>query len=166
MILSSKYCTTNCNVFAFSVCLAMLVIPSAARATLGSDSASVFNDQHALGASIKTTAHDGYTDMVLNLPRGGIVHEFINPRGQVFEVTWNTKGSRPDMNRLLGNYFNRFSGKNSGDSPTSRHAAKFDNDFELHSKAMNNYFSGTAHLPAYLPRNLDGPIPLPVDSLK
>jgi len=158
--------TRSHQLLSFCTCLALMFTSLSAHATLGSDAASVLKDQAALGATVKTSVHDGYTDYALSLPRSGVVHEFVNPAGQVFEITWSKRGSRPDMSQLLGAYVTRFSGKRNGGSPTSRHADRVGSDFELHSKAVNRYFSGTAHIPALVPANISAPIPVPVEAAK
>jgi hypothetical protein len=89
-----------------------------AFATLGGNSASVVADQKAFQATMKTSEQSGYTDYSLTLANGIIVHEFVNSANQVFEVTWNGKGMRPDMKQLLGSYFSLF-GRTATDSPRS-----------------------------------------------
>jgi hypothetical protein len=151
---------------AVCICIALMFTSLSANAALGSNVASVLKDQTALGATVKMTTHDGYTDYALTLPNGGFVHEFVSPSGLVFEITWSKRGSRPDMNQLLGDYVSHFSGKTNGGTPTSRHADRVDSDFELHSKVVNRYFSGTAHIPTLIPATLSGPVPLPVEAAK
>ena len=165
MIQSSTRNKAKSVLSAFVTALAMLTTLSA-HATLGGDSASVANDQAVLGATLQSTKMDGYTDYALSLPRGGTVHEFVNASNQVFEITWNKYGSRPNMNQIMGDYVKRFSGTSNGGLPTSRHADRVEADFELHSKAVNRYFSGTAHIPAYIPANRTGPVRLPVEVSK
>ncbi len=137
-----------------------------AHATLGLDAASVKKDQAALGATLKITKSDGYTDYMLTLPDNGVVHELVSPAGKVFEITWLKRGSWPQMGPLWGDYANRFSGSVHGTSPTSRHADRVDDDFEMHARAVNRIFSGTAHVPALLPQNLSGPIAVPNEKMK
>jgi len=133
------------------------------HAALGGDQDSVLNDQKALNASLTVSDRDGYKDYGLALPTGGTVHEFVAPSGRVFEITWSKKGSRPDMNQLLGEYKNGFTGQFNGGTPTSRHADRTDADFVMHSKVLNRYFSGTAHVPSLLPNSLHGPVHQPVE---
>jgi len=165
MIQSSTRHTATSTLLVLCTALTLLTtLP--AHATLGGDSASVSNDQAVLGATMRITTMDGYTDYALNLPRGGTVHEFVNSANQVFEITWSKYGSRPNMVQIMGDYVNRFSGTTNGSGPTSRHADRVEADFELHSKAVNRYFSGTAHLPGSLPANRREPVPLPLEIAK
>ncbi len=163
---SSMPFTPGHPLLAFCACAALMFTSLSAHATLGGNAASVVKDQSALGATVTTTARNGYTDYALSLPRSGVVHEFVNQAGRVFEITWSKRGSRPNMNQLLGDYATRFSGKKNGGAPTSRHADRVESDFELHSKVVNRYFSGTAHIPGLIPVTLSGPVALPVEAAK
>ncbi len=127
--------------------MALLCASLAAHATLGGDIASINQDNAALHGTVTMTNHDGYADYVLQLPNHGVVHEFADASGHVFQVSWGQYGSRPNMTVLLGDYVARFSGKYNGGSPLSRRADRVDRDFELHSKVVNRYFSGSARLP-------------------
>lgn len=162
----STHFTVRLNKYSLSAAMALLFTSLTANATLGLDSASVVQDQKALGASITMSSNDGYTDYALSFPHGGVAHEFVNSAGQVFEVTWSKYGSRPDMQQLLGNYASRFSGTANGGTPTSRRADRLDPDFELHSKVRMRYFSGTAHLPTSLPTGMAGPLSVPLEKSK
>jgi hypothetical protein len=141
-----------------------------AFATLGGNSASVVADQKAFQATMKTSEQSGYTDYSLTLANGIIVHEFVNSANQVFEVTWNGKGMRPDMKQLLGSYFSHFGTsakevKQEERQPTRREAMRVGTNFVAHSAVHNRIFSGTAHLPSMVPASLPGPISVPNESL-
>jgi hypothetical protein len=134
-----------------------------AFATLGGNSSSVTTDSTALQATMTTTAKDGYTDYTLTLANGIIVHEFVNSANQVFEVTWNGKGMRPNMKQILGSYFPRFGVQEKERRPMSRHADRISRGFEFHSAVHNRWFSGTAHVPAMIPSSMSGPLAVPAD---
>jgi len=144
---------------------AMASLP--AFATLGGNSASVVADKTALQATMKTSAEAGYTDYSLTLANGIIVHEFVNSANQVFEVTWNGKGMRPNMKQILGNYFSHFgtTGKKEERQPTHRQADHIGSNFVVHSAVHNRIFSGTAHVPSMIPSSISGPISVPNESL-
>lgn len=144
----------------------LLLVAPVAHATLGESSESVLKNQKALTAELKKTAHDGYDDYSLSLPDGGTVHQFVNRSNQVFEITWVKRGSRPDMNLLLGTYFSRLTGQINSGKPTARHADRTESDFVLHSRLINRFFSGTAYIPDQIPANLEGPIHLPVEQAR
>lgn len=136
-----------------------------AFATLGENSASVTADKLALSATMTTSTQSGYTDYALTLANGIIVHEFVNSANQVFEVTWNGRGMRPDMKQILGSYFSHF-GVQSKEArrPLSRRADRTGHNFEMHSAVHNRWFTGTAHVPSMIPSTLSGPLALPVES--
>lgn len=156
-----------------AICLAWLALAcygAPAWAALGGDRASVEADQAALSATLATHAEQGYTDYALSLPSGVVVHEFVNGNGQVFEVTWNGKGVRPDMRQILGGYFDRLQGSNANASasrsPLARRADHVSADVEFHSVVRNRWFSGTAHLPAQLPSSLSQALAVPKEDVR
>jgi hypothetical protein len=152
---------------------AMALASLPAFATLGGNSASVSADQTALQATMIKSEKTGYTDYALTLANGIIVHEFVNSANQVFEVTWNGKGMRPDMKQILGSYFSRFgtnenapqSAQKNEQRPTTRHVEHIGTNFVMHSAVHNRLFSGTAHVPSMLPPSLSGPLSVPAESV-
>ena len=148
--------------FAFLV-IGLTSLP--AFATLGGNSATVLADQAAFGASLAKNTTAGYTDYTLTLPSGIIVHEFVNATDQVFEVTWNGKGTRPDMKQLLGPYFNQTITAPKKGHPTLRRADIAGSNVEIHSAVVNRVFSGTAHIPSKIPSTLNGPVNVPNDRI-
>ena len=140
-----------------------------ASATLGGNEASVIVDQAALKATLVKTMNAGYTDYALTLPNAIVVHEFVNAAGQVFEVTWNGKGMRPDMQQILGVHFDQFNAPAKEKAVNEKHVTarrsdKVANDFEAHSAVHNRIFTGIAYLPSQLPSSLNGPLSVPVES--
>ena len=131
--------------------LAAALAASPAHATLGGDGESVVDDQFALHAIASIDTRPEYTDYKLATPDGVIVHEFVDPAGRVFEVTWSATGRRPNMRQILGRYIERFNGEKDGGLPAGRHASVADADLEIHSRAADQEFSGSAHIPALTP---------------
>jgi len=88
----------------------MLTAPFAtalpALAALGEDQSSVNSDQVHLKASVRSVPHQFYLVQEMQTPSGTRVRQFISPQGTVFAVSW--EGSAPDLEQLLGNYFERF----------------------------------------------------------
>jgi hypothetical protein len=139
--------------------VAMTMACMSAHATLGGDSNSVNADRSALGATVATHAVKNYVDNILTLPDGSVVHELVNASGKVFEVTWNSRGHRPDMDQLLGSYVSRFEGTGKHHhNPTAHHAKRVDADLVIVSNRVHRQFSGVAYLPALLPDNTTGPV--------
>lgn len=144
--------------------LALLAVSLGAHATLGGNGASVNADQAALHATLKATVGNSYTDYALTLPDGIVVHEFVNPAGRVFEVTWSGMGHRPDMSQILGSYASRFARSTGKGRPVDRHSHRVESDLQIHSVVRNRYFSGTAHLPGALPESMSTPLSVPVEA--
>ena len=138
--------------------LALAGASPAAQATLGGDTASVDADQAAFHAQASVVTATGYTDHVLRLPDGLVVHELVNAGGHVFQVTWSGRGHRPDMVRLLGAYAPRMATPDRPTGPMSRHADVVRPEIEIHSAVHARFFSGSAHVPGLSPSELSGPV--------
>ncbi len=149
----------RCRGLRAMVLVAMSISSVSAYATLGGDSSSVNADQSALGAAITTQADKNYADNILMLPDGSVVHELVNGSGKVFEITWNSRAHRPDMEQLLGSYVSRFNGTGKHHhNPTAHQAKRADADLVIVSNRVHRQFSGVAYLPALLPDNTTGPV--------
>jgi hypothetical protein len=77
-----------------------------AFATLGEDASSVTADQAHLKASVRLLPHQFYSVQEMQTPSGTTVRQFVSPAGTVFAVSW--QGSAPDLQQLLGTYFDEF----------------------------------------------------------
>ena len=73
---------------------------------LGEDVSSVASDQAHLKASIRMVPHQFYSVQEMQTPSGTTVRQFVSPAGTVFAVAW--QGSAPDLQQLLGSYFDEF----------------------------------------------------------
>ncbi|PRC92581.1 hypothetical protein S2091_2636 [Solimicrobium silvestre] len=138
--------------------LMIAAVSLSAHATLGENASTVSTDQAALHATLTTQVSANYTDYMLTLPDGIVVHEFVNSASKVFEITWSGKRHRPDMQQLLGQYFTRFTDTSHKTRPTTRQAHQVTTELVIHSSAIHGYFSGTAHVPALLPETMTGPV--------
>lgn len=85
---------------------APLVTAVPALAALGEDQSSINSDQVHLKASVRSVPHQFYSVQEMHTPSGTTVRQFISPQGTVFAVSW--QGSAPDLEQLLGNYFDEF----------------------------------------------------------
>ena len=148
----------------FAVGMVIAALSLSAHATLGGDAHSVIVDQAALHAAISADVVGDYTDYRLALTDGGVVHEFVNASGRVFEVTWSEMGRRPDMGQLLGSYMTHFARTSGKPRPVDRHADRVEAGLEIHSAVRNRYFTGSAHLPTALPESLHHPISVPAEA--
>lgn len=84
------------------------VVASPAEASLGGTVASVQADRKMLQGTLQTTTKsDAYSVQEVRSPNGVVVREYVSTAGQVFAVAWQGP-TRPDMQQLLGNYFQTF----------------------------------------------------------
>ena len=79
-----------------------------AFATLGGEESSVEADRAHMKATVQTTKTDGYSVHEIKTPIGTAVREYVAPGGRVFAVAWQGPFI-PDMQQLLGTYFQQFS---------------------------------------------------------
>jgi len=81
-------------------------LPSVAFAILGETKETVENDRQKISGSRESQAHGQYSIETINAS-GLIVHEYVAQNGTIFAVSWT--GNRfPDLNSLLGSYFNEY----------------------------------------------------------
>ena len=77
-----------------------------AFAALGENQSSISSDQAHLKARGRFVPHQFYSVQEMQTPSGTTVRQFVSPQGTVFAVTW--QGSAPDLETLLGSYFEEF----------------------------------------------------------
>jgi hypothetical protein len=77
-----------------------------AFAALGEDVSSVASDQAHFKASLRIVPHQFYSVEEMQTLAGTRVRQFVSPAGTVFAVSW--QGSAPDLQKLLGAYFEEF----------------------------------------------------------
>ena len=87
--------------------LAMLVVPSSAKASLGGDINSVQADRAVLRGTLKSTPEANYSVQQIRMPNGVTVREYVSPSGSVFGVSWQGP-TRPNLPQVLGAYFSTF----------------------------------------------------------
>jgi hypothetical protein len=92
---------------AFAAAIAALAMPLSAQASLGGDVASVHADQAHFQSTLRSTAGSAYTVQELKAASGVVVREYVSPAGKVFAVSWQGP-VRPDLQQLLGTYFQTF----------------------------------------------------------
>lgn len=93
------------------LCVAFAVLPSPVTAALGQAPSSLAASSPASGtkmlAIVPTARVGSYTVQETRLENGTIVREYAAPAGLVFAVTWQGP-VLPDLDVLLGGYFNTF----------------------------------------------------------
>jgi hypothetical protein len=86
---------------------AVLALPCSASASLGQDLASVQVDRARMKGSLHIVEAAGHTVHEIRVPGGTRVREYVSPAGVVFAITWQGP-FRPDLQQLLGTYFDEF----------------------------------------------------------
>jgi hypothetical protein len=86
---------------------AALALPCTASASLGQDLASVQVDQARMKGSLHIVEAAGHTVHEIHVPGGTRIREYVSPGGIVFAITWQGP-FRPDLQQLLGTYFDEF----------------------------------------------------------
>jgi hypothetical protein len=83
---------------------------------------------------------------------GIVVHQYVDSNGTVFAVTWRGP-AMPDVQSLLGTYFQRFaSGASASAGEAGLHAARVaDGDLIVENQVRLREFSGRAWLVSALP---------------
>jgi Protein of unknown function (DUF2844) len=90
--------------FALLVCLSALP----ARAALGGDVSSIDADQAQMKGSVELKQSSAYVIHQIKSSSGTTVREYVSSGGTVFAVAWNGP-FLPDLQQLLGNYFDQYS---------------------------------------------------------
>jgi hypothetical protein len=90
-----------------AIALAAMTSPSAALANLGGDVTTVEADRAKMEATLQTKSRQIYTIHEMHTANNTTVREFVSPAGKVFGVAWEG-ASRPDMQQLLGSYFDQY----------------------------------------------------------
>ena len=103
------------------------------------------------------TAMRGYARHDLTRGNGGLVHEFANPAGQVFAVTWSGPG-KPDLRALLGRYFPDFQAAATRGGPGGRGMRALRRpvqvdaaDLQIQTAGHMGWFHGVAYIPSLAP---------------
>jgi Protein of unknown function (DUF2844) len=79
-----------------------------ALAALGGDVSSIDADSAHMKATVNVAQTDNYEVHEMKTPSGTVVREFVSPAGRVFAVAWHGPFV-PDMQQILGAYFQQFS---------------------------------------------------------
>jgi hypothetical protein len=121
-----------------------------AFAALGEDVSSVASDQANLKASVRIVSHQFYSVEETQTPAGTRVRQFVSPAGTVFAVSW--QGSAPDLQKLLGAYFEEFeAGANSVPSRRGRGIHIDTGDLVVDTGGHMRFVTGRAFLRSKLP---------------
>lgn len=130
--------------------LFMLVMAVPAFATLGENESSVHSDQAHLKAATRSVRARFYSVQEMQTPAGTTIRQFVSPAGTVFGVSW--RGSAPDLQQLLGSYFEQFvSASRNERSPRGRGVHIDNGDLVIDTGGHMRYVVGRAYLRSKMP---------------
>jgi len=124
-----------------------------AFAALGGAVDTIQGDVQSMRATRHLASHAGYDVHELTLGSGTVVREFVGPQGTVFGVAWQGP-IKPDLERLLGAGFQRFTAAARVPHGGHRWLAVREPDLVVESGGRMRNFTGRAYLPQLLPSSV------------
>jgi hypothetical protein len=137
------------------VLMFMILANVPASAVLGDSEASVTSDSIRMKSEDHVQKFNGYQAHELTSAHGPTVREYVSPQGTVFGVTWQGT-SVPDMNQLLGPYFNRLQNATPEETRIQRRRGitVTTKDFVYSNFCHMRACTGRAYVPSLLPSNV------------
>jgi hypothetical protein len=142
----SKLCST-------SLALAALVVSVPAAATLGEDVTSVGADRTQMQGTLRIIDAAKFAVHEISTPSGTVVKEYVSPAGMVFAASWQGP-SLPNLQQVLGRYFEQYSGAVRSRSIGPASAAGQGSGLVVQSGGHMRSFSGRAYVQQMLPRGV------------
>lgn len=136
--------------------LLTLAVPFSTQASLGGDLTSVHADQAKWQATLHSTASGAYTVEEVKAPTGVVVREYVSSAGKVFAVAWQGP-IRPDLEQLLGSYFQAFQQAVQTQKPTRLRRAPLlinQSGLVLEMGGHMRFLVGRAYVPGLVPANV------------
>ena len=128
-------------------CILLLSFPIFAKAELGSNLASITQEQKTFGSTLTTSPQSTYTIYIQNISPDLVIKEYVSNSGNIFGVSW--KGSTlPDFQVLLGNYYSNYL---SALQQNPRSVFLQNDNLVLESGGMMGGYIGRAYLPKQVP---------------
>jgi len=137
------------------IVLVLMIGSVPAWATLGQYEASVSVDRQQMRSQERVEALKAYTVHELATSNGGIVREFVSPRGLVFGVSWHGP-FMPNLQQLLGSYVNTLHTATPAQKQVRHMRGMIVKtvDFVFVSGGRMRDWRGHAYVPSLLPTNL------------
>lgn len=130
---------------------AVLALTSHAWAALGGNPASVKADSLHMKGVLHSNSTARYTIQEIRTADGQTIREFISPGGSVFAVAWNGP-TTPDLQQLLGSYFEQFRQASEGRPPQPGGPLSIETPtLVVQQSGHLRAFRGRAYLPQALP---------------
>lgn len=146
---------SGCNLFCVALLLfAPVLFCLPAFCVLGQDVSSVASDAVHLKASSHVLVRSSYAVHEMRTPTGTTIRQFASPSGTVFAVTW--QGFSPDLQQLLGEYFEEFVAANSAQSARRGRGAYIETgDLVVETGGHMRFAVGRAYLRSKVPQGVD-----------
>jgi hypothetical protein len=133
----------------------LVLLPTAARAVLGGDVASIEVDRARLQGQRRTlqASAEQVPAHVITTSDGSRIKEFVTPGGVVFAVSWSTR-FKPRLEQLLGTHAGPYAvaARQALATPGIRHGFALDQgDLVIHASAHLNAHVGVAYLRSLVP---------------
>ncbi len=130
---------------------ALLGLAGSAWAALGGNATSVQADSAHLNGTLHSTSNARYSIQEIRTSNGQTVREFVSPGGSVFGVAWEGP-TTPDLQQLLGSYFEQFRQASEQRQPQPRGPLAIETPtLVVQQSGHLRAFRGRAYLPTALP---------------
>lgn len=136
--------------YGLALSLALVGFAEPSFASLGGQADTVQSDTIKLQATRHVAVKTLYQVHELELSSGTVVREYLSPNGTVFGVAWRGP-FKPNLNQLLGNYFDRFVAAGQLRHADHRMLRLNDSDLVIESAGRMRAFEGRGYLPALIP---------------
>lgn len=142
--------------FLISVALLALLFPLRAKAALGGDVTSIEVDRAQMNGKLEVRPVNLYTVHEIMAENKTVVREYISPAGVVFGVGWQGQFV-PDMQQLLGAYFDQYS--QAVKEQKASYVGRRPLDIELPGLVVQmtghmRAFAGRAYIPEQVPQGV------------
>jgi hypothetical protein len=105
-------------------------------------------------ASVRVLVANSYSVHEMQMPTGTRVRQFASPAGTVFAVTW--QGFSPDLQQLLGNYFQEYISAASSQHARRGRGVYIDTgDLVVETAGHMRFAVGRAYLRSQVPEGVD-----------
>ena len=118
-------------------------------AALGDDASSINADEAHLKASVRVTARQYYSIHEMHTASETVIRQYVSPAGRVFAIAW--QGFSPDLQLLLGDYFNEYLAAASQTARRGRGVHLETGDLVVDSGGHMRYVAGRAFLRSQIP---------------
>lgn len=133
---------------------ALLGITSPAWAALGDNSASVQKDSAHMNGTLRSIPNTHYMVQEIRTSNGQTIREYVSPGGSVFAVAWEGP-TTPDLQQLLGSYFEQFRQAAEQQQHQARGPLMIDtSNLVVQQSGHLRAFRGRAYLPTALPNGV------------